>query len=193
MEKIIVVIIILISQIRSYGQSTEQDNCFDTTRYEVKSNISYFPELRIKIDEEWKTFDLIDERAMRFDYKCEEIELNEKGSKELVIRWSNAIYGTGGGLTTKGIQIWDLDSATRLLNKIISCSDENFGRHGNPSYFVECQKQIQIRGRTIIVYEKNCTTEWSDTEEVPDPTLNCELTKLEEGEYTFVDDKLKKK
>ncbi len=192
MEKIIAIIIILISQIDSYAQSTEQDNCCDTTRYEVKSNILYFPELKIKIDEEWKTFDLLDERAMRFDYKCEEIELNGKGSKELVIRWSNAIYGTGGGLTTKGIQIWDLDNGTRLLNEIISCSDENFGRHENPSYFIECQKQIHIKDRTIIVYDKNCKTEWSNTEEVPDPTLNCELTKLK-GEYTFVDDKLKRK
>ena len=193
MKEIFIIIIFLFSQIEFYAQSKEKDNCFDIARYEIKSNISYFPELKIKMNGEWKTFELIDERAERFVYEYEEIQLNGKGSKELVIRWSNAVYGSGGGSTTKGIQIWDLDSGTRLLNEIVSCADQNFGRHGASSYIVECQKQIQIEGRTIIVYEKNCKTEWSNTEEVSDPTLNCELTKLEEGEYTIVNDKLKRK
>ena len=193
MKEILVSIIILLSQISSFAQSTEKDNCFDTTRYEVKANISYFPELRIKINGEWKTFELIDERAQRFDYKCEVVQLNGKGSKELVIRWCNAIYGTGGGLTTKGIQIWDLDSGTRLLNEIISCSDENFGRHGNPSYFVECQKQIEFINQTVKIYKRTCSTEWSDIKDVPDPTLNCTLTTYDEGEYVFVNGELKKK
>ncbi|MCH8534495.1 MAG: hypothetical protein LAT51_05440 [Flavobacteriaceae bacterium] len=193
MKEIFVIIIFLFSHIEFYAQSKEKDNCFDYTRYEVKSNISYFPELKIKIKGEWKTFELIDERAERFDFECEEIQLNGKGSKELVIRWSNAVYGSGGGYTAKGIQIWDLDSGTRLLNEIVSCSDESFGKQLSSSYFVECQKQIQIEGRTIIVFEKNCKTEWSNTEEVSDPTLNCELTRLEEGEYTIVNDNLKRK
>lgn len=165
----------------------------DTTRYEINSNTSNFPELKIKIDEEWKTFELIDEIAERFDYECEQVQLNGKDSKELVIRWSNAIYGSGGGSTIKGIQIWDLDNGTRLLNEITSCSDESFGRHGAPSYLVECQKQIQIEGQTLIVHEKKCDTEWSNTDYVSDPTENYELTTLEEGEYVFEGDVLRKK
>lgn len=193
MKEIFAFIIILISQIGIYAQSTEKVICLDTTKYEVNSTISNFPELRIKIDGKWKTFDLIDEIAERFDFECEEVELNGNNSKMLVIRWSNAIYGTGGGSTTKGLQIWNLESGTRLFNEIVSCSDESFGRHGATSYFVECQKQIQIENGTIIIYPKDCKNEWSSNDEVSDPTLNCKLTTLEQGKYVLVDDELKKK
>lgn len=193
MKGVFVFIIILFSEIGIYAQSTEKIICFNTNTYEINSNISNFPELRIKIDGKWKTFELIDEKAERFDFECEEIELEKNSSKMLVIRWSNTIYGTGGGSMTKGLQIWNLDSGKRLFNEIVSCSDESFGRHGASSYFVECQKQIQIEDGTIVIYPKDCKTEWSSSEENSDPTLNCELTTFEQGKYVFVGDELKKK
>ena len=193
MKEIFIIIFTLFSLIEFYAQSKKNDNCFDINRYEIKSNISYFPELKIKINGEWKTFELIDERAEQFDYECKEIELNKKGSKELVIRWSNGVYGTGGGTTTKGIQIWNLDSGTRILNEIISCSDEKFGRNESSSYYTECQKRIQIDNQIIKVFVKECKSEWSNTDEIPDPNSICRLTELKNGEYFFVNDKLKLK
>jgi len=193
MKEILIIIFSLFSLIEFYAQSEENENCSDIDRYEIKSNISYFPELNIKMNGEWKTFELIDERAELFDYESEELELNGKGSKELIIRWSNSVYGTGGGRTTKGIQIWNLDSGTRILNEITSCSDENFGRNEVSSYYIECQKRIQIDNQIIKVFVKECKSERSNTDNIPDLNSICRLTELKNGEYFFINDKLKLK
>lgn len=187
-------LILLSSTIASFAQATEKSTCVDTARYHINMVASAYPELEIKINGDWKIFPLIDERLERFDYECAEINFNGTGSMELLIRWSNAVYGSGGGSTIKRIQIWNLDNGTRILQEITSCSIENFGRgQDNPYYNVECRKDIEIQENTIIVHKKKCDSGGSATEDLPDPTLNCPLTTLEAETYLFENGQLIKK
>lgn len=192
MKKIFVLLLILFSPIDLLAQSLGTNNCFNADRYKFREDILY-PEIEIKVRGKWETFRLLDEIADLFQYECEEIELNGYGSKELVIRWSNALYGSGGGTTTKGVQIWDLDSGIRLLNEIVSCSEEIFPRDGASYYFVECKKQIELINQTIKIYKKVCETQGEHNNDIPEPTSNCKLTIYDEGEYVFVNEKLEKK
>lgn len=191
MKKIFVLLLIMFSPIDLFAQSLGTNNCFNADRYKFREDILY-PEIEIKIRGQWETFRLLDEIADLFQYKCEEIELNGYGSKELVIRWSNSLYGSGGGTTTKGVQIWDLDSGIRLLNEIVSCSEESFPRDGASYYFMECKKQIEFINQTIKIYKKVCEIEGAHSKDIQKPTSNCKLTIYDEGEYVFVNEKLEK-
>jgi len=190
MKEFLIVTISLLTQLGSYGQSVDTVVCSDTTQYEVFTNDADFPALRVYIEHEWKTFILIEELADQFSYDDEQIQLNGTGSCELVIRWRNSMYGSGGGSVIEGVQIWDLDNGINIFNEIVSCSDESFGRHESPSYLIECQKKIEITNNTLIISEKSCDIEWSETEDIPDPTENCELTAYDAGTYVFRNGKL---
>ena len=185
--------IILLLQIYCYAQLPDTDNCSLNSRYKIEYNNGNYPEIKIEMKGEWKNFEILDERALDFNYICLEVELDGEDSKELVIEWSNAIYGSGGGSTIKGIQIWDLNNGIKLLNEVVSCSIESFGRFDNKPYLIECEKVIEILDHKIIVNQKHCKISRTDVDNVPDPALNCQLTALEEGRYFFANGELKKK
>ena len=168
-------------QIHSYAQQT--GDC-DTTRYRIML-YDAMVEIEIKTAGEWRAFSLLDSTGGQFTWSCEEAELNQTGSKELVIRWSHAVYGTGGGTTTGGIQIWDLDKGVRILDEVVACSEENFGRGQGKSYFVHCQKEVIIQNGVIAIAPKACGVERSEMENPPDPTLNNPITSLRPGNYVF--------
>lgn len=165
--------------------SHAQESACESSAYRIHSSSSLFPQLEIKVDGVWKFFPLTDEHPENFHFECREAELSGSGSAELVIIWSNAVYGSGGGTIVEGIQIWDLDAGKRLFNEITSCSDENFGRGGSEGYFSICKKQIVVSQSEIKINEKICHTEWSENEIAPDPIINCPLTALNEGVYFF--------
>lgn len=194
MKGISIIVAILFFSIDSIAQKPDKLLCSDTTKYRLNfDSESYSSELGIKIKEEWKTFQLPEYLFEDSHYECQEIELSGSGSKELILRWETSMYGTGYGSNIGGIQIWNLDNGTKLLDEITYCSVECLGKSEEPPYFVECQKKIEIIDSKIRVRRKSCMTKWSEADNVPDPTSNCSLSTLDEGTYYFENGNLKKK
>lgn len=194
MRTLLSIIMITFIQITSNGQNFKASSCVDSSKYRLDGKLPY-AELEIKINNNWKSFRFIEETLGRFNCTCAQVELNDSGSKELVVKWSNARYGSGGGSTKQGIQIWNLDNGTRFLKEITSCSEENFGRHEAKGYLVVCNKEIELIEKRLRVHEKKCKTKWSEAEDVPDPVSynSCSLTTLNKGIYLFKNGALKQK
>ena len=192
MRGISIIIAFVFFSIDSIAQESDKSSCSDTSRYRLNINSDSYSELEIKVRGEWKTFQLPEDFFSFSHYECQEIELNGTGSKELVLRWETSTRGTDYGSNIGGIQIWNLDNGTKLLDEINYCSEECMGK-SEPSYFIACQKKIQIIDNAIIVHRKSCNAEWSEVDNVPDPTSYCSLSTLEEGTYYFENGNLKKK
>ncbi len=184
----------LVIQLSSSGQSNKKLNygndnsCVDSSSFRIYAENGH-AWIEIQINDKWETYALLDD-VSRFSYECQRLEIDGTDSKELIIKWSNSSYGTGGGIAQKGIQIWDLDSAIKLFDEVYYCSDEQFGRHGAKAYLINCHKHIEVHNQKIIVAEKTCETEWNETDHEPDP--NCPLTTLDKGVYIFSNGELKR-
>ena len=146
-------------------------------------------ELEINVEGTWKRFGIIDGRINSFKFEYLERELNGAGSKELVLKWKHSNYGSGGGNDTWGIQVWDIDTATRLLNEITYCAEQSFGRGGATAYIKSVKKEITIRGGHILVAEY----EYPDQSNVSSPPLPYEVSRLKAGKYSLKGGMLKYK
>lgn len=179
-----------LASLASFAQVTNQPSCVDTTKYRLAPKESdTYGEIQIKVDGKWASFSIMDETPDMFEYRCEEVELNGSGSKELVLFWKNATYGSGGGFAFKGIKIWNLDNGIVLFNEIYSCSEESFGRHGSERFLIEYRKNIEVSELSITVNEEEFLSEGSESD-LSSLGENCVLTDLKAGVYTLQNGKL---
>jgi hypothetical protein len=160
----------------------------ETTRYRIDTKGAACAIIDININGQWKSYDIISEPLGTFEFSVQEKELNNIGSKELILRWVNSEYGSGGGTVKKGLQLWDLDSATLLFDEIIFCSMESFGRGNGNAFINVCEKKIEIINKTIMIEDQICELDVQN-----DINLDCELSKINTGQYTLMDSLLKKK
>jgi hypothetical protein len=168
------------------------NQCIDSSKFVLTGDGYDYPELSIKIDDEWRSFPLFEEITDQFGCNCQLVQLNQIGSKELIIRYINSSYGSGGGSSSEGIQIWNLDSGIILLDELTACSEESFGKHGGASYHITSQKRIEIQNETIIINAQEFITEWNNADYNPTLSDECKLIQLEPGMYNFAGNKLER-
>lgn len=113
------------------------------------------------------------------EYSCSLKEITGEGPKELIIRWTNKAYGTGGGREQKGIQIWSLKSRKRLFKAKTLCREESFGRQDAEGYVVKCQRAVKIRKKEISIGGIKCEKEgeWEES------NASCFMDSIESGHY----------
>ena len=166
---------------------SEIKNSIETSKFRIDTKGAEFAEIEIRINQNWQIFSIIEEPLGSFEFECQEVEMNGIGSKELILKWSNSVYGSGGGTVTKGLQIWNLDNATKLLNEITYCSEESFGRDGNP-YININEKKFEIKKSNIKVYKEKLVIENYNVMNLSD---YCKLSNIKSGTYKLKNGMLK--
>ncbi len=174
--------------------STAVKECTEISKFRIIDDKGLaFPYIEIKVNGDWKTFNITKSAVGIFKFDYQEMEINGLNSKALILKWSNSVYGSGGGTNTEGFQIWDLENATKLFDEITYCSEESFGRNGN-RYLLSCQKKIKIKNKNIKVYKSTCSIEGnSQNDEIKTLMENCNLSELEPDIYIFRNKQLTKK
>ncbi len=132
--------------------------------------------------------------GLDYDISCEEVNLDNEGSDELVIFWENRVYGSGGGSTTGGVQIYNLDSGTRIFNELTFCSIESFHRPpSSPAYTMTCRIDIKITDMQIFIGRKRYEANWIESLNYQNGWEDDCISSLEQGVYSFSNDTLKLK
>lgn len=147
----------------------------ETSRFRINTVGAAYAEIEIFKDAIWKVYEIIDEPIGTFEFSVQERELNKKGTKELILFWTNRQYGSGGGSEMRGIQIWDLDRVATIFDEVNFCSTESFGDESRNGFVNVCKKKIEIKNQYIVVGNQSC--EYSGSSDF-DPLVNCKLTKL---------------
>ena len=193
MHKALFFILFLFYGCAAFNQTIDKNHCSDSSKYRLDNLSSKYSEIEILVNGKWISFDFIEEIPQIFNYKCDELELTGDSIKELVIYWSNSVYGSGGGRIIKGIQIWNLNTVKRIFNEITYCSDESFGRGETPYSFIEYIKEIKIENGILIVNDKQ--KKINDSKKDKFELLNdfCSLSELIKGKYTLLNDNLELK
>lgn len=180
------------SQSKLKPDSTDISNNLENKKFRVIDD-SVFPYIEIKTNGKWQDFRIIENPAGSFECEYFVTKINGLDSKALILNWSNAVYGSGGGTQTKGLEIWNLDNATKLLDEIVFCSEESFGRNGRKYYLITCQKEIKIENKNINVYKLKCETEQNKDDKIEILKDNCDLSTIKPDIYIFSNGQLKRK
>ena len=112
--------------------------------------------------------------------RVEEINIDRKGTAELVVTGFNSMYGTGGGSKCGGVLIFEVYPVPVLVFKAMNyTSEESFGekldeeRLGEGAFFNEYRRQISVQEGSVTV---------GPPVQLPDGPY-CPFTNLLEGIY----------
>lgn len=129
-------------------------------RYSVKNSLYYnIDEDKIMLEfwekGEWRSYKFL-EGPLDLSAECSLKDLVGNETKELIIRWSRKVFGSGGGYKQEGIQIWSLDSIRRLFKTTYHCEQTAFGRRTHlgknyPGYKIDSSQKISFGQGYIFV------------------------------------------
>lgn len=175
---------VLFCQNETISIDLNNGTCGDTSKFYINTEGTY-AEINIKVKDDWRAFLIMNETIGNFKYDCDLIDLYGGSSKELVINWSNANYGSGGGTTIKGIQIWDLEFGQKILGELVYCSEEVFGKEDIEASFSYCKKPLKIKKQVIKVSETICNEEWGTRDATSEESFCCKVSSLQKGSYSI--------
>lgn len=124
-----------------------------------------------------------DMKGEEMKFECELRQLNDRGPKELILKWSIAIYGSGGGMNYAGLSIWDLEADSLLFKANTYCSEESFGRHGGERFLHSCEIPIEFLENGIKINKREC--QGFELETLEDLQDYCLLKDLKPGIISF--------
>ena len=194
---IFVITLCAIDTLTAQSLTKDKNDCIDSCNYCNLYNIiidNHLPYIELK-NENQKHFQISQEPAGHdFDIKCDEINLDNKGSDELLIFWKNSAYGSGGGSSYGGIQIYNLDSGKRIFNEITFFSLESFHRPPtSPASYISCKIDVNITEMQISIGHKRFEARWIDSLNYQNGWETEYISKLNKGVYFFSNDTLKMK
>ena len=132
----------------------------DISRYILYADGMY-PELQALVKGKWRAYTLFDfEPNGDFSFEIKDVDLGENGSLELMIIWEDRLYGSGGGMVTKGLQIWDLEIGKRVFNEVILVMEEAFGKQDVNPYIISCQIDVEVIEGNLDISTEHCNGQW---------------------------------
>lgn len=169
--------------ILSFTALKAQEACADSSSFYIYHG-EYMPQLVIIHNGKASYHSLQEDmKGEEMKFECELRQLNDRGPKELILKWSIAIYGSGGGMNYAGLSIWDLEADSLLFKANTYCSEESFGRHGGERFLHSCEIPIEFLENGIKINKREC--QGFELETLEDLQDYCLLKDLKPGIISF--------
>ncbi len=111
--------------------------------------------------EGWLQMLLSDKFNSDKELKVAEIELDGKGSKELLIYWNFLGKMDNINLLLKGIQIWNIDEQICYLDEYTTIFEERYMKTTDSHYYAGCERDIKFENDLLNITSFDCDMDLS--------------------------------
>lgn len=95
------------------------------------------------------------------ELKIEEFDIDEKGSKELIIYWDYLGKIENVNVMLKGIQIWNIDEQVCYLDEFTTAFEERYMKTTESHYYAGCERKIKLENGLLNISAFDCDIDLS--------------------------------